>query len=76
MSDLHRSRLFIASCIALIVTAMSFAIRGGAMNTWTAEFGLGNAEVGWVNGTAFWGLPQRQSLPSACVSFGPPCWAT
>ncbi|MAV54324.1 MAG: MFS transporter [Phycisphaerae bacterium] len=49
-------RLFNASCLALIVTAMSFAIRGAAMGSWTEEFGLSNEQVGWINGTAFWGF--------------------
>ncbi|MDA1106742.1 MAG: MFS transporter [Planctomycetota bacterium] len=50
------SRLFTASCLALIVTAMSFALRGGAMTSWTAEFNLTNEQVGWINGAAFWGF--------------------
>ena len=50
------SRLFVASCLALIVTAMSFALRGGATGAWTDEFGLSNEQVGWINGTAFWGF--------------------
>ena len=52
----NASRLFNASCLALIVTAMSFAIRGGAMASWTAEFGLTNEQAGWINSTAFWGF--------------------
>ncbi|HCD30536.1 MAG TPA: MFS transporter, partial [Phycisphaerales bacterium] len=52
----NASRLFNASCLALIVTAMSFAIRGAAMSSWTEEFGLTNEQVGWINGTAFWGF--------------------
>jgi fucose permease len=50
------SRLFSASCVALIVTAMSFALRGGAMDKWTADFHLTNEQVGWISGTAFWGF--------------------
>ncbi len=52
----NASRLFNASCLALIVTAMSFALRGGAMGAWTTEFNLNNEQVGWINGTAFWGF--------------------
>ena len=55
-SSPNASRLFNASCLALIVTAMSFAIRGAAMGSWTEEFGLTNEQVGWINGTAFWGF--------------------
>ncbi len=50
------SRLFAASCVALIVTAMSFAIRGGAAGDWAAQFHLSNEQIGWINGAAFWGF--------------------
>ncbi|HVZ64343.1 MAG TPA: MFS transporter [Lacunisphaera sp.] len=53
---MHPSRLFRASCVALIVTAMSFILRGGAIGDWTGQFNLTNEQVGWVNGTAFWGF--------------------
>lgn len=52
----HAKRFFLASCIALITTAMSFAIRGDIMGVWTQEFALTNAEVGAVTGAAFWGF--------------------
>ena len=48
--------LFRASCLALIVTAMSFALRGSAIGAWTVEFGLSNEQAGWINSTAFWGF--------------------
>lgn len=50
------TRLFVASCVALITTAMSFAIRGDAVGAWTTRFHLNNEQVGWVGGTAFWGF--------------------
>ncbi len=53
---MNSTRLFRASCAALIVTAMSFALRGAATANWVAEFGLTNEQAGWVNGTAFWGF--------------------
>jgi fucose permease len=49
-------RFFRASCLALVVTAMSFALRGEAAGSWAAEFSLTNEQVGWINGTAFWGF--------------------
>ncbi len=52
----HAGRFFLASCIALITTAMSFAIRGEIMGVWTQEFSLTNTEVGLVTGAAFWGF--------------------
>lgn len=53
---MNPSRLFNASCAALIVTAMSFALRGAATANWVSEFSLTNEQAGWVNGTAFWGF--------------------
>ncbi len=53
---MNQSRLFRASCVALIVTAMSFILRGGATGDWITQFKLTNEQVGWVNGTAFWGF--------------------
>lgn len=53
---MNAPRLFRASCIALIVTAISFALRGGAAGAWASEFHLSNEQVGWINGTAFWGF--------------------
>ncbi|MBK8474809.1 MAG: MFS transporter [Opitutaceae bacterium] len=50
------SRLFAASRVALVVTAMSFALRGDAAGAWAAQFHLSNERLGWVNGTAFWGF--------------------
>jgi predicted MFS family arabinose efflux permease len=53
---MNARRLFLASKIALIVTAMSFAIRGGAAGAWATQFNLSHEQVGWVNGAAFWGF--------------------
>lgn len=53
---MNPSRLFTASCAALITTAMSFAIRGGATGDWITQFNLTNEQAGWINGTAFWGF--------------------
>lgn len=53
---MNKQRLFNASCVALIVTAMSFALRGEAGGAWSSEFSLSNEQLGWINGTAFWGF--------------------
>ena len=53
---MNSSRLFTASCVALIVTAMSFALRGASTGAWVAQFHLTNEQAGWINGTAFWGF--------------------
>jgi MFS family permease len=55
--DTHNRRaLFIASCVALIVTAMSFAVRGDIMGALEAQFTLDKRQLGWIAGTAFWGF--------------------
>jgi MFS family permease len=64
---MNSARLFSASCVALIVTAMSFALRGGAAGAWAVEFQLTHEQIGWINGTAFWGFTL------AMVAGGPLC---
>ena len=49
-------RLFVASCIALVATAMSFAIRGDVMGDFERLFALSKVDVGWIAGAAFWGF--------------------
>ena len=51
-----RESLFVACCVSLIVTAMSFAIRGNIMGALGDQFHLDNAQLGWIAGTAFWGF--------------------
>jgi fucose permease len=53
---MHKQRLFTASCIALIATAMSFAIRGDIMGQVQTELQLTDVQVGWILGAAFWGF--------------------
>lgn len=53
---MNSARLFRASCVALIVTAMSFALRGSATAEWVSQFNLTNEQAGWINGSAFWGF--------------------
>lgn len=54
---INKSRLFTASCFALITTAMAFAIRAGILNDLGDKFHLNNEELGWVNSMAFLGFP-------------------
>jgi MFS family permease len=53
---MNKQRLFTASCIALIATAMSFAIRGDIMGDFEQVFALNKTNVGWIAGAAFWGF--------------------
>lgn len=54
---IHRNKLFVASCLALLVTSLSFGIRAGMLNQWGAEFNLSGGELGTIAATAFWGFP-------------------
>jgi fucose permease len=56
MDTVKKTQLFNASCVALVVTALSFATRGSFVQTWATEFNLTHAQVGWIVGTAFWGF--------------------
>ncbi len=53
----NKNRLFLASCVALVVTAMTFAIRAGILTQLGEDFSLSNTELGWVNSMAFLGFP-------------------
>jgi MFS family permease len=54
--EFNKNRLFIASCIALITTAMTFAIRASIVDQLGKEFGIDSQSMGYVLGTAFWGF--------------------
>ena len=55
--EINKKKLFFASRIALIATAMTFAIRADLLgNTFDTVFKLNNEEIGWCIGTAFWGF--------------------
>lgn len=62
MSQVHSKRLFNASCIALTVTAMTFAIRAGILSQLGTEFDLTDRQLGFVNQMAFWGFPAATIL--------------
>jgi len=53
---MNRARLFTASCIALVATAMTFAIRGDIMGEVQHLLALDDVQVGWILGAAFWGF--------------------
>lgn len=54
---IDRSRLFWASCLALLVTSLSFGIRAGILNELGTTFQLSASELGVITATAFWGFP-------------------
>jgi len=66
------NRLFVLSCVALCVTAMTFAIRAGMLNDLGTEFNLTKAQLGWTASMAFFGeqvprlVPRRYCRWFAC----------
>ncbi len=53
---MNESRLFRASCLALVATAMTFAIRGDIMGDFEKILSLDKTHVGAIAGAAFWGF--------------------
>lgn len=56
MSAIHRKELFLASRIALIFTAMTFAFRAGLEGVWSTQFSLTKEQLGWIFSPAFYGF--------------------
>lgn len=57
LANIQRNKLFVASCMALLVTSLSFGIRAGLLDTWKHNFGLSQEQAGIITSTAFWGFP-------------------
>jgi MFS family permease len=56
MKDVNQKRLFIAACLALLVTAITFAIRARIESVFTDDYGLTAEQVGRAFAPAFWGF--------------------
>ncbi|MBS1606328.1 MAG: MFS transporter [Bacteroidetes bacterium] len=56
-SAIQRNKLFVASCLALLVTSLSFGIRAGVLDLQGKEFHLNVSQLGTIAATAFWGFP-------------------
>ncbi len=56
MENVKQKRLFIASCLALLVTAITFAIRAKIEGVFSTDYGLTKEEIGRAFGPAFWGF--------------------
>lgn len=57
MENINKNRLFIASCMALLVTAMTFAIRARLESVFGPEgVGLTLEQIGYAFTPAFWGF--------------------
>lgn len=57
MSGINKSRLFVASCFALITTAFAFGIRAGIMNDLVKDMSLTDTQLGWLNFMGIVGFP-------------------
>nr|WP_294944106.1 MFS transporter [uncultured Mucilaginibacter sp.] len=56
-TTINRTQLFRASCLALLVTSLSFGIRAGILNKLGVDFNLDKEQLGTITATAFWGFP-------------------
>ncbi|MES1214185.1 MAG: MFS transporter [Bacteroidota bacterium] len=57
MQAINRQQLFVASCLSLLVTSLSFGIRAGILGRLGVQFQLSAEELGTIAATAFWGFP-------------------
>ncbi len=57
LPNVQRKQLFIASCMALLVTSLSFGIRAGILGRLGTQFQLDAQQLGTIAATAFWGFP-------------------
>ncbi len=56
MENVNQKQLFVASCLALLVTAMTFAIRAKIEGVFSTDYGLTKEQIGYAFGPAFWGF--------------------
>lgn len=54
---IERNKLFTASCLALPVTSLSFAISAGMPNRVGLNFHFDEQQPATIKATAFWGFP-------------------
>ena len=56
-STINNKKLFYASCLALITTALSFSIRAGILPQLGEELSLSAEQLGYINSMWFLGFP-------------------
>lgn len=56
MENVNQKRLFVAACLALLVTAITFAIRAKIEGDFSSDYGLTKEQVGRAFAPAFWGF--------------------
>ncbi|MFT7560207.1 MAG: MFS family permease [Flavobacteriales bacterium] len=51
------SKLFLACCLSLLVTSLTFGVRAGIMDELGASYNFTREELGWITAMAFYGFP-------------------
>jgi len=70
MENVNKNRLFIGSCVALLVTAMTFAIRARLETVFGPEgVGLTLEQIGYAFTPAFWGFTLAMLFGGPLVDF-------
>lgn len=69
MNPINPRRLFLASCLALITTAVAFSIRGDILDALTADLHITKQQAGILLSPAFWGNTLAVILGGALVDF-------
>jgi MFS family permease len=67
--DVNPRRLFLASCLALITTAVAFSVRGDILDVLAADLRITKQQTGILLGPAFWGNTLAVILGGALVDF-------
>ena len=69
MQEIHKGRLFAASCVAIVTTSMVFSIRGDIIDALAADFRLTKEQVGLILSPAFWGFTLSILIGGSLVDF-------
>ena len=69
MEPLNPRRLFLASCLALITTAVAFSIRSDILDALAADLHLNREQTGVLLGPAFWGNTLAVILGGSMVDY-------
>ncbi|WP_350284286.1 MFS transporter [uncultured Croceitalea sp.] len=62
MENINKNKLFLAACVSLVVTSMTFAIRAGILTQLGIDFEINNTQLGYINSMAFLGFPLAMLL--------------
>ncbi|MGL1885764.1 MAG: MFS transporter [Reichenbachiella sp.] len=64
-----KNKLFVASCMALITTSMTFAIRAKLEGVFTVDYGLSSTDLGLAFAPAFWGFTLAMIIGGPLVDY-------